>query len=172
MKKGGERRRRAAGYLLLSVLVVVLILSIFLLAAVPLWNSEVQREREEELLFRARQYVRAIGFYLKAHNNLYPQNLEVLYQEKFLRQPYPDPLSADGRWDLVYQALGSRKLLIVAGEQAARFQARGVLIGVCCTCPDTGFREYRGKKHYNEWAFYLGENENEEMPEMEYVGGQ
>jgi type II secretory pathway pseudopilin PulG len=160
------------GYLLLSVMIGVLILTVFLLMAVPLWETEIRREREEELIFRARQYVRAIEMYTRKHNNLSPQNFEILVLEKFLRKLYKDPMTAQGRWDAVLQSVGAKKLLIVPAEQMGRFLSRGILVGVCSTSPDSGFREYRGRKKYNEWAFYVGEKEDEEMPELEYTAGK
>jgi hypothetical protein len=130
----------------------------------------MQREAEEELLFRGRQYVTAIGLYMKSHNNMYAQNLEILHLEKFLRQLYNDPVAADGRWDMVLQdnSAPGGKLLVVPVGQAKAYLGRAVLVGVCSTSPETGFREYRGKKKYNEWAFYLGGKESEEMPELQY----
>ncbi len=170
MKKAG--RPRDGGYAMIVLMIAVAVLTVLLLMAVPLWQTEAQREAEAELIFRGHQYVNAIGLYVKSHHNLYPQNFEILHLEKFLRQLYPDPVSADGRWDMVFQDTsgGQAKYLIVPEHMAKAYFSRAVLVGVCSTSPETGFREYRDKKKYNEWAFYLGEKENEKMPEMEYVG--
>ena len=166
------REGRSRGYVMIVLMVAVAVLAVLLLMAVPLWQTEAQREAEAELIFRGRQYVNAIGLYVKNHSNLFPQNLEILHLEKFLRQLYPDPVSADGRWDLVMRETsgGEAKYLIVPAHMARAYFGRAVLVGVCSTSPETGFREYRGKKKYNEWAFYLGENENEKMPDMQYEG--
>lgn len=159
---------------MIALIVAVAVLAVLLLMAVPLWQTEAQREAEAELIFRGRQYVNAIGLYVKNHNNLYPQNLEILHLEKFLRQLYPDPVGVDGSWDWVMQDSlgGESKYLIVPAQMAKAYLGRAVLVGVCSTSPETGFREYRGKKKYNEWAFYLGEKENEKMPAMQYEGIQ
>jgi len=164
--------RGRRGYAMIALMVAIAILTVFLLMAVPLWQTTLQREAEEELVFRGRQYVNAIGFYLKEHNNLYPQNLEILHLEKFLRQLYKDPMTAAGDWDMVFQdsAAGAARLLVVPAGQARAYFGRAVLVGVCSTSPETGFREYRGKKKYNEWAFYLGGKESEDMPELQYEG--
>lgn len=164
---------RNGGYAMIALMIAVSILTVFLLMAVPLWQTTMQREAEEELLFRGRQYVTAIGLYLKEHNNLYAQNFEILHLEKFLRKLYRDPFAEDGRWDMVFSdnsSGGKAKLLVVPADQAKAYFGRAVLVGVCSTSPETGFREYRGKKKYNEWAFYLGGNEKEEMPELQYEG--
>jgi type II secretory pathway pseudopilin PulG len=163
---------RNGGYAMIALMVAISVLAIFLLMAVPLWQTAMQREAEEELLFRGRQYVTAIGLYMKEHNNLYAQNFEILHLEKFLRQLFKDPIAADGRWDMVFQDNSGpqAKLLVVPADQAKAYFGRALLVGVCSTSPETAFREYRGKKKYNEWAFYLGGKENEEMPELQYEG--
>lgn len=155
-------------------MIAICVLAVFLLMAVPLWQTEIQRDAEEELIFRARQYVTAINLYLKKHNNSYPQNFEILHLEKFLRRLYKDPVALDGRWDMVFQdnSAGEIKLLVVPADQAKQFFSRANLVGVCSTSPETAFREYRGKIKYNEWAFYVGENEKEEMPELQYMNPQ
>jgi len=167
---GGRPRNR--GYVMIVLMIAVAVLVVLLLMAVPLWQTEAQREAEAELVFRARQYVTAIGLYVKNHNNLYPQNFEILHLEKYLRQLYPEPVSVDGRWDMVFQDTtgGEAKYLVVPAHMAKAYFSRAVLVGVCSTSPETAFREYRGKKKYNEWAFYLGEKENEKMPELQYEG--
>ena len=163
---------RNRGYVMIVLMIAVAVLVVLMLMAVPLWQTELQREAEEELVFRARQYVTAIGLYIRQHNNLYPQNFEILHLEKLLRQLYPDPMSPDGRWDLVLQDMsgGAGKYLVVPAHLAQSYVGRAVLIGVCSTSPETSFREYRGKTKYNEWAFYYGEKENEKMPELQYEG--
>lgn len=162
------------GFLLITAAVAVLLLTIFMMISLPVWETELQRELEEELIFRGRQYVRAIELYLIKHPNLYPKNLEVLHVEKCLRKLYKDPMTENGTWDLVYQAMGQgqKKLIVVPEELAGDFEGRGTLVGVCSTSPEAGFREYRGKKKYNEWAFYVGEKENADMPELQYYTRQ
>ena len=182
MKSGSVRGRggrlsgppRNGGYAMITLMIAVLLLAIFLLMAVPLWETVMQREAEEELIFRGRQYVTAIGLYLKKHNNLHARDFEILHLEKFLRRLYKDPMSADGRWDMVFQdnSGATAKLLVVPAGQAKAYFSRAVLVGVCSTSPETGFREYRGKKKYNEWAFYLGGKEDEDMPELQFEGRQ
>jgi type II secretory pathway pseudopilin PulG len=174
MPSARRRPPRDGGYVMIVLMIAVAVLAVFLLMAVPLWQTEMQRQAEEELIFRARQYVTAIGLYVKNHNNVYPQNFEILHLEKLLRQLYPDPMSADGLWDMVFQDTsgGEAKYLVVPAHLARAYYGRAVLVGVCSTSSQTAFRQYRGKTKYNEWAFYLGEKEEEKMPELQYEGGQ
>lgn len=157
--------------MLLLVTLGVTVLTILLLMAVPLWETELQRDLEDELIFRARQYVRGIELYLKKHNNMYPQSFAILHLERCLRKLYPDPMSDDGKWDVVMKdtMAGKNQLMIVPAELLGQYLTRAAIVGVCSTSPQEGFREYRGKKRYNEWAFYVGEKESESMPAIRIV---
>jgi hypothetical protein len=64
---------------------------------------------------------------------------------------------------------GSKKLLIVPEELVAKMLNRARIIGVCSTSMGESYREYRKKKQYHEWAFYVGEKIEEEMPNLEYI---
>jgi hypothetical protein len=64
------------------------------------WSAayDMRRDREEELLFRGRAYMRAIGAFY-AQNSRYPRTLAELGGEKepgkprYIRQPYKDPMT-------------------------------------------------------------------------------
>ena len=43
-----------------ALLVMVAVLTVLMSIAMPVWRHEAQREKEEELVFRGLQYVRAI----------------------------------------------------------------------------------------------------------------
>ena len=93
MNRHGERER---GYVLFGIVVGLVILGISMTAAVPLWQKVVQREREQELIFRGYQYMQAIELYHRKYAGAYPADVEVLVKEKFLRKAYTDPFSEDG----------------------------------------------------------------------------
>jgi hypothetical protein len=169
----GSRRfaKTKAGYALLGAIIAVNIFAILVLAARRMWETEITRDLEAEYLFRARQYKTAIEFYRKKNNNLYPKNLEELFKKKFLRKLYKDPLSESGTWNLVMMgaAAGKRSILIVPEDMLPQYRNRARIIGVCSTSPEEGFLEYRTKKRYSEWAVYVGEQVNKEMPELKFV---
>ena len=52
-----------AGYVLIILIMAVLVICLGLIVAVPVWQTEVQREKEEELIFRGRQYVEAVRLF-------------------------------------------------------------------------------------------------------------
>jgi type II secretory pathway pseudopilin PulG len=87
---------KESGYVLFGIAVGLVILGIFMVAAVPLWQKVVQREREKELIFRGYQYMQAIELYQRKYPGAFPPNLDALVDEKFLRQIYKDPMSEGG----------------------------------------------------------------------------
>ena len=92
-----------AGYILLGITIWLVILGIFMWAALPLWQNLMQREREQELIWRGNQFVQAIERYQRKYTGAYPPNLEILVQQKFLRKLYKDPMTKDGEWRILRQ---------------------------------------------------------------------
>lgn len=100
MKRYGQE-----GYVLFGIVIGVVILGIALTAAVPLWQKIVQREREQELIFRGYQYMQAIQLYQRKFAGAYPPKIEDLVEQKFLRKAYTDPFSegGDGEFRIIRQ---------------------------------------------------------------------
>ncbi len=131
--------RREAGYTLLLVVFLVSVMLIAAVAAAPRILTQGRREKEEELVWRGEQYVRAVRLYYRK-NARFPQSVEDLTKAKnelrFLRKAYTDPMnSADGSWRMLYvlpngQIIGSTKhhtplqMPGPAGPQAARQRVR------------------------------------------------
>jgi type II secretory pathway pseudopilin PulG len=96
----GQRSRDERGYAMAALLVAIAIMSIAMGAALPVWHTQAKREREEEYVFRARQYARAVALFQRKYANAFPPNVDVLVNERFLRKKYKDPL-ADDDFELV-----------------------------------------------------------------------
>lgn len=99
-------RRPEAGYTLLILMFIVASMIILLTAATPSLVTQGRREREEEMIWRGNQYVRAIGLYYRKFGK-YPTKIDDLYQNtnglRFLREKYKDPMNTtDGTWRLIY----------------------------------------------------------------------
>ncbi len=106
--QGGDRLRpaRAGGYAMAALLVGMSIMAILMGAALPVWNKQAQREREEEYLFRAHEYARAVMKFRQRIANTNPPSVDVLVQQRFLRRKYRDPISGED-FQLVYQTAGA-----------------------------------------------------------------
>jgi type II secretory pathway pseudopilin PulG len=113
-----KTREPQRGYALLLVLFVMTLMLLAAMAASPVLYTQIQREKEQETIWRGKQYARAVKLFYRK-NGRFPSSLEDLYKPKlnvrFLRQPYTDPLNAkDGSWRIIYvgpggQLIGSRK---------------------------------------------------------------
>jgi hypothetical protein len=109
---------RQAGYALLLVMFFVALLVLAVAAAAPSVLTQVRREKEQQMIWRGKQYALGVQrYYTKLHR--FPTNLEDLYKPKtgirFMRQAYKDPTNKeDGAWRLIYvgpngQLIGSLK---------------------------------------------------------------
>jgi len=117
----GRRRRgkRQDGYAIMLVLCMATLMLIATMAVAPNILNQGRREREAEMVWRGKQYVRAIKMYYRKTGK-FPTSLEDLTKPKignirFMRQTYKDPMnSKDGEWRLIYvgpagQLIGSLK---------------------------------------------------------------
>ncbi|UCH92279.1 MAG: hypothetical protein JSV88_18550 [Candidatus Aminicenantes bacterium] len=161
------------GYALLTAILAVSIFTVMLMKARTLWETELIRDLEQELIFRARQYVTAIELFRKKNTNMFPQSLDELFEKKFLRKRFTDPMTIEGKWNVVMRPGTPGKktaLLIVPEDMVPEYITQASIIGVCSSSCEEGFLVYRKKKKYCEWAIYLGEQVDKEMPELNFVG--
>jgi hypothetical protein len=94
------------GYALLLVMFFVALLLVALAAVRPNLITQDRREKEVEMIWRGKQYVRGIRLYYQKFHH-FPTQLDDLYKPKtgirFMRQPYKDPVNAaDGTWRIIY----------------------------------------------------------------------
>jgi hypothetical protein len=122
------RKRQEQGYAIMLVLLMATLMLIATLAVAPNILNQGRRERETEMVWRGKQYVRGIKMYYRKTGK-FPTSLEDLTKPKignlrFMRQAYRDPMNAkDGEWRLIYvgpagQLIGSlkpRRALQLAG---------------------------------------------------------
>jgi len=84
---------RERGYVLITLIFFVAVLAISLATILPSIKQEIERDREEEMVHRGAQYVRAIRLYYK-RNGRYPAAIEDLENSnnvRYLRKRYKDP---------------------------------------------------------------------------------
>jgi type II secretory pathway pseudopilin PulG len=89
------KHRRDAGFSLAALIFFATAVSILLGAAVPAYQMQARREREEELIFRGQEYTRAIQKYQRKFG-IYPPSIDALVQTnglRFVRKLYTDPIT-------------------------------------------------------------------------------
>jgi type II secretory pathway pseudopilin PulG len=80
---------------MVALLVGMNIMAVLMAAALPVWTHAAQREREEELIWRGEQYKRAITLFQRKYANAFPPTIDVLVEQRFLRQKYKDPITGE-----------------------------------------------------------------------------
>ena len=118
------------GYAMAALLVTLAVMSVILGMALPVWRTVVQREKEEELIFRGRQYARAIQLFQRKYAAAYPASIDVLVEQKFLRKKYQDPMTKGGEFEVIYQGTLAQRQAALAGRGAAAPGAQGTSSGL------------------------------------------
>jgi type II secretory pathway pseudopilin PulG len=171
-------RRGDSGTTLLILMVFISVMTVGLLVALPVWHTQMQRELEEELIFRGRQYVEAIRIYQTKNPGSFPRSLEELVKSRFLRKLYPDPMTKDGRWNLILDLGGATvaapaargrdrsnqprearpptSQVLIVPEASLSAIANPRIIGVTSSSPRKSFRIFEENETYDTWLFYYG----------------
>jgi len=113
------RRRSERGYAILLVLFLVTLMLIATISVAPNILTQGRREKETEMIWRGKQYTRAVKLYYRKTGK-FPTSMDDLTKPKlgslrFMRQAYKDPMNKkDGEWRLIYvgptgQLIGSLK---------------------------------------------------------------
>jgi len=164
MNERHSHSRQDAGFTLVVLLVMMTVGAILLATIAPTWGYLVQRDREEELIFRGESYAFAIGRHMKEFNKL-PTRLEDLTERNMIRKLYLDPITNGSFELLVYNgAQRVRESELNANQRGAlRGETRGAsnlgIIGVVSISTDKALRPRDGKEYYNEWEFFFEQNQ-------------
>jgi type II secretory pathway pseudopilin PulG len=175
---GSAQGRGNRGYAMAALLVGMSVMAVLMSALLPVWTHMATREKEEELIFRGKQYARAIGLFQRKYANTPPPSIEVLVEQRFLRKKYKDPITKDD-FQPVYanqQAMGqggpgTSTVATRPGERATAtistpaqsnlqsgFGSTGIgpqggIIGVTSKSKEKSIKVYNGRTAYNEWSF-------------------
>lgn len=94
--------RRDRGYTLVALIVGMTIMLVLIAAVLPLASTQIQREKEEELIFRGKQYAEGIRCFRRKYGR-YPTTLKEMLQTKprTLRKLWKDPITNSHDWGIV-----------------------------------------------------------------------
>ena len=154
--------RNAGGFTYIGALILVVVASIALMEAGRYWSTVMQREKEEELLFRGDQIRRAIQSYCSAGKGgpiQYPGRLEDLAKDprslstrRHLRRLYKDPFSPAGEWGTIRTKGGGIKGVF------SRSDAKPMKTG---NVPEP-YQEFEAAVKYSDWKFIFSGEANTE----------
>jgi type II secretory pathway pseudopilin PulG len=93
------------GYILITLMLFMTLITMAALAVLPDLVQQIKRDREEEMVHRGTEYMRAIKKYYKKFSR-YPTRIEELEntnQQRFLRKRYKDPMAkGDQEFKLIH----------------------------------------------------------------------
>ncbi|HYE87610.1 MAG TPA: type II secretion system protein [Vicinamibacterales bacterium] len=165
------------GYAMAALLVAMTVMAVLTSALLPVWNTVAKREKEEELIFRGRQYARAIGLFQRKFANTPPPTIDILVEQRFLRKKYKDPITNDDFQPIyanqqaqtqgpitsqVAQRPGQSATTTLSTPAQQTLQAgfgstgagpQGGVIGVTSKSKAESIKLYNGRSRYNEWSF-------------------
>lgn len=164
------------GYVLIILMMVVLVLAIGLTVAIPVYQTELQREKEAELIFRGGQYVEAVRLFQTKTPGSFPTSLKELEEKKFIRKLYKDPMTDKGEWNVVL-TLGKPgqpgseggQNVVVAPESALPSIQNPVILGVVSSSTQKSIKLYYDQDSYDKWLFYYGQDPGK-LPKIVYYG--
>lgn len=156
-------------------MMAVFVISLGFLVAAPLWQTEIQREKEEELIFRGRQYVEAVRIFNKKNPGRFPASLKDLLDKKCIRRLYKDPMSRDGQWNVILAPAGAGGMapgggpmagnpaggqaaqeVLVAPERALAAIKNARVLGVVSTSTAKSIKIWNDQESHDKWLFYYG----------------
>ena len=95
MQTGKRHADGERGFLMVALLIGMAVAAVYMSAALPAWRQQAQREKEEELIFRGKQYARAIMLYQDKNRLANPPDIDVLVSQRFLRKKWKDPITGE-----------------------------------------------------------------------------
>ena len=179
------KERGSAGFTMVALVIGMLILTITIAAVGPALGMIGRREREQELMFRGKQYARAIGLFQRRYGR-YPNTLKELYENnpRTIRKLWKDPMCDCGDWYLLIlnspdanplSGMGVPAALAPPGRlrtptptptppPAGSFgtpQSAGPIVGVRSKVHKESLTAWRGQTYYDQWRFIVGDADRE-----------
>ena len=103
-----RKRNPESGYALLMVFAMASVVAIGLYSELPRVAFEAQRDKEDLLMSRGHEYIRAITLYVHKFNR-FPASMDELEDTnkiRFLRRRYADPMTGKADWRLLHAGPG------------------------------------------------------------------
>jgi type II secretory pathway pseudopilin PulG len=179
-----------AGFTMVGVVLAMILLAIAIAAVAPAVGKIGQRDREYELIFRGRQYARAIALFQRRFGR-YPNTLKELYeaQPRSIRKLWKDPICNCADWQVLIlntpdaNPSGGGPGMTGAGPTptpspppSAFFPGGGApigpIVGVRSKVHRESLLEWRGKKNYDEWRFIVGDADRDNTIDPLGLGGR
>jgi type II secretory pathway pseudopilin PulG len=172
-------------------MMAVFVLSLGALIALPVWQTELQREKEEELIFRGQQYAEAVRIFVQKNPGRFPTSLKDLLDKKCIRRLYKDPFGPDGQWNVILAATGAAtgsatdesggtsaatprggqaaQEIMVAPERVLPAIKNAQILGVVSSSTNKSVKIYNDQESHDKWLFFFGQDPKK-PPKIVYYG--
>jgi len=172
-------------------MMAVFVLSLGALIAMPVWQTELQREKEEELIFRGKQYAEAVRIFVKKNPGRFPASLKDLLDKKCIRRLYKDPFGPDGQWNVILASTGAStgatmggpggaspsmapggqaaQEVLVAPERVLPAIKDPRILGVVSSSKSKSIKIYDDQDSHDKWLFFFGQDPKK-PPKIVYYG--
>jgi type II secretory pathway pseudopilin PulG len=171
---------------MVAIVIFIAILTILIAAVGPSISTIMRREREEELLFRGKQYARAIALFQRRYGR-YPTSLKEMYENRprVIRKLWKDPMCSCDNWKLLIQGQPDSSPFMnqnvdpsnrppstysnlmrtptpgAFGSGEGEEKNVGPIVGVRSRVRKEAMREWRGRRYYDEWRFIVGDADSD-----------
>jgi type II secretory pathway pseudopilin PulG len=168
---------------MVAIVLGMMILAIVIMGVAPSVATIMKREREQELLFRGKQYARAIALFQKRYGR-FPTELKELYanRPRTIRQLWKEPMCNCPDWHVIYQNSPDALSPGMPGNglqggpgggvpqptptpgvfgPTGETKSVGPIVGVRSSVHEEALTEWRGQKYYDEWRFIMGDADRE-----------
>lgn len=171
---------------MVAIVIFIAILSIAIAAVGPSIGTIMRREREEELLFRGKQYARSIALFQRRYGR-YPTSLKEMWEHnpRTVRKLWKDPMCDCDDWKLLIQGQpdsvpfldqtvdpsnrppSTYSNLLKPTPTPGAFGREGEeknvgpIVGVRSKVHREALREWRGRRYYDEWRFIVGDADSD-----------
>ncbi len=157
----GNRLTRQRGFTFIGLMIIIAISGILLAAVGTIWQQDVQRDREKDLLYYGDLYRRAITqYYDQTPSGVkqFPKKLTDLLSDRRFPSPrhhirvlYPNPITEDGSWQLIRVA--GRIQGVATSSDKAPIKVSGF---------PTKYEAFEQAQTYADWQFvYQKDNNNQ-----------
>jgi type II secretory pathway pseudopilin PulG len=172
---------------MVAVVIFIAILTIVIAAVGPSISTIMKRDREEELLFRGKQYARSIVLFQRRYGR-YPTSLKEMFASRphTLRKLWKDPMCGCNHWKLLIQGQPDSSPFVDQKVDPSNRPPStygnlvrtplpsqwplgpddepinvGPIVGVRSKIHQQSLREWRGKRYYDEWRFIVGDADSD-----------
>lgn len=100
-----RRKKHQSGFILLAIFLMAGLVAITLYQQLPRIAFESERDKEQLLIERGEEYVRAIQLYYQDNGGRWPQTIDELERtnnKRYLRKRYVDPYTGKNEWRLIH----------------------------------------------------------------------